>query len=322
MANIEFTHLHVHSQYSILDGAASIKGLVQKAKKSGMTALALTDHGSMFGIKEFWDTCKKEGVKPILGCETYVARRTRHDKDKKNKLDNSGDHLILLAKNETGYKNLLKLVSTANTEGFYYKPRIDKDLLKEYHEGLIVSSACLGGEVPQKIMNNNLEGAKETIRWYKELLGDDYYLEVMYHPTDEPQSKAFVSDNQLSVNSQILELAKELDVKVIATNDVHFLNEEDADAHDILICLNTGKDYDDEKRMRYTKQEWLKTSEEMQQLFGHIPEVLSNTTEIADKVEMYELDSDPIMPDFPMHEGFTDEGEFLRHITIEGAEKR
>jgi len=322
MANIQFTHLHVHSQYSILDGAASIKGLVQKAKANGMTALALTDHGSMFGIKEFWDTCKKEGIKPILGCETYVARRTRHDKDKKNKLDNSGDHLILLAKNETGYKNLLKLVSTANTEGFYYKPRIDKDLLKEYHEGLIVSSACLGGEVPQKIMSNNLEGAKETIRWYKELLGDDYYLEVMYHPTDEPQAKEFVSDNQLSVNSKILELAEELDVKVIATNDVHFLNEEDADAHDILICLNTGKDYDDEKRMRYTKQEWLKTSEEMQQLFGHIPEVLSNTNEIADKVEVFELNSDPIMPDFPMPDGFTDEGEYLRHLTIEGAKKR
>ncbi len=322
MANISFTHLHVHSQYSILDGAASIKGLVQKAKNSGMTSLALTDHGSMFGIKEFWDTCKQEKIKPILGCETYVARRTRHDKDTKNRLDNSGDHLIMLAKNETGYKNLLKLISTANTEGFYYKPRIDKDLLSKYHEGLIISSACLGGEVPQKIMNNDLEGAKETIKWYKDLFGDDYYLEVMYHPTEEPQSKAYVSDNQLNVNGQILELAKELDVKVIATNDVHFLNEEDADAHDILICLNTGKDFDDEKRMRYTKQEWLKTPEEMQQLFGHIPEVLSNTMEVADKIEQYELDSEPIMPDFPMPEGFTDEGEYLRYLTLKGAKVR
>ncbi len=322
MADIPFTHLHVHSQYSILDGAASIKGLVQKAKNSGMSALALTDHGSMFGIKEFWDACKKEGVKPILGCETYVARRTRHDKDKKNKLDNSGHHLILLVKNETGYKNLLKLISTANTEGFYYKPRIDKDLLKEYHEGLIVSSACLGGEVPQKIMKGDLEGAKETIRWYKDLFGEDYYLEVMHHPTNDLQAKTNVSDNQVIVNEQILELAKEMKVKVIATNDVHFLNEEDADAHDILICLNTGKDYDDEKRMRYTKQEWLKTPEEMYNLFSHVPEVLSNTMEIADKVEVFDLNSDPIMPDFPLPEGFTDEGEYLRHLTMEGAKKR
>jgi len=322
MANIPFTHLHVHSQYSILDGAASISGLVEKAKNSGMTALALTDHGSMFGIKEFWDTCKKKGIKPILGCETYVARRTLHDKDKKNKLDNSGDHLILLAKNKTGYRNLLKLISIANTQGFYYKPRIDKNLLKEHHEGLIVSSACLGGEVPQKIMKGDIEGAKETIRWFKDLFGEDYYLEVMYHPTNDPKVQHDVPENQVKVNKVILELAKELDVKVIATNDVHFLNEEDAEAHDILICLNTGKDYDDEKRMRYTKQEWLKTPEEMFELFGDIPEVLSNTMEIAEKVEEFELNSKPIMPDFPLPDGFKDEGEYLRHITIEGAKKR
>ncbi|NPA37960.1 MAG: DNA polymerase III subunit alpha [Chlorobi bacterium] len=322
MADIQFTHLHVHSQYSILDGAASISGLVKKAKETGMTALALTDHGSMFGIKEFWDTCKKEGIKPILGCETYVARRTLHDKDKKNKLDNSGEHLILLAKNKTGYRNLLKLVSIANTEGFYYKPRIDKNVLEQYHEGLIVSSACLGGEVPQKIMKGDIEGAKETIRWFKNLFGDDYYLEVMYHPTDDPRVKDDVPENQKKVNKVVLELAKELDVKVIATNDVHFLNEEDADAHDILICLNTGKDYDDDKRMRYTKQEWLKTPEEMFRLFGDIPEVLSNTMEIADKVEEFELNSKPIMPDFPLPEGFDNEGDYLRYLTLEGAKKR
>jgi DNA polymerase-3 subunit alpha len=322
MSNIQFTHLHVHSQYSILDGAASISGLVKKAKESGMTALALTDHGSMFGIKEFWDTCKKEKIKPILGCETYVARRTLHDKDKKNKLDNSGEHLILLAKNKTGYRNLLKLISIANTEGFYYKPRIDKNVLKEHHEGLIVSSACLGGEVPQKIMRGDIEGAKETIRWFKDLFGDDYYLEVMYHPTSDQRVRHDVPENQLKVNKVILELAKEMDVKVIATNDVHFLNEEDAEAHDILICLSTGKDYDEEKRMRYTKQEWLKTPEEMFELFGDIPEVLANTMEIAEKVEEFELNSKPIMPDFPLPEGFDDEGEYLRYLTIEGAKKR
>ncbi len=322
MANIPFTHLHVHSQYSILDGAASISGLVKKAKENGMTSLALTDHGSMFGIKEFWDTCKKEGIKPILGCETYVARRTLHDKDKKNKLDNSGDHLILLAKNETGYRNLLKLISIANTEGFYYKPRIDKNILKKYHEGLIVSTACLGGEVPQKIMKGDIEGAKDTIRWFKDLFGDDFYLEVMYHPTNDPKVQHDVPENQVKVNKVIFELAKEMDVKVIATNDVHFLNEEDADAHDILICLNTGKDFDDEKRMRYTKQEWLKTPEEMFRLFGDTPEVLSNTMEVAEKIEEFELNSKPIMPDFPLPEGFKDEGEYLRYLTIEGAKKR
>ncbi len=320
MSQLPFTHLHVHSQYSILDGAASIKGLVKKAKDCGMKALALTDHGSMFGIKEFFDTCKKEGIKPILGCETYVAPRSIHDKQGKE--DRSGDHLIILAKNEIGYRNLLKLISIANIDGFYYKPRIDKQLLEKYNEGLIVSSACLGGEVPQKIMADDLEGAKETVLWFKRVFGDDYYLEIMHHPTNYPGLKEEISDNQVMVNEVILKLAKETGVKVIATNDVHFLNAEDADAHDILICLNTGKDYDDPNRMRYTQQEWFKTTEEMHQLFGHVPEALDNTYEIAEKVEEYELNSKPIMPDFPLPEGFTDEGEYLRHLTYEGAKKR
>jgi DNA polymerase-3 subunit alpha len=320
MDKIPYTHLHVHSQYSILDGAASVKGLVAKAKEDGMTALALTDHGSMFGIKEFWNTCRKEGIKPILGCETYVATRTINDKSAKE--DRSGDHLILLAKNEMGYKNLLKLISIANTKGFYYKPRIDKEHLKKHSEGLIVSSACLGGEVPQHIMKGNLDGARETIKWFKEVFGDDYYLEVMYHPTDYPGVKEEVSDNQLKVNEQVISLGKEMDVKVIATNDVHFKDETDAEAHDILICLNTGKDYDDPNRMRYTKQEWFKTSDEMTQVFGHMPELLTNTMEIADKVEEFMLDSDPIMPDFPLPDGFTDEGEYLRFLTTEGAKMR
>lgn len=320
MSQIPFTHLHVHSQYSILDGAASIKGLVQKAKANGMKALALTDHGTMFGIKEFFDTCKKEGIKPILGCETYVAPRSISDKQGKE--DRSGDHLILLAKNEKGYRNLLKLISIASTEGFYYKPRIDKELLEKHSEGIIVSSACLGGEVPQRIMDGNLDAARETIQWFKRVFGDDYYLEIMLHPTNYPGLKEEITDNQKKVNDIILQLAQETGVKVIATNDVHFLNREDADAHDILICLNTGKDYDDPNRMRYTQQEWFKTTEEMYELFGHMPQALENTNEIAEKVEMYELNSKPIMPDFPLPDGFTDEGEYLRHLTYEGAKKR
>lgn len=320
MSRIPFTHLHVHSQYSILDGAASIKGLVKKAKADGMEALALTDHGMMFGIKEFFDVCRKEGIKPILGCETYVASRSIYDKQGKE--DRSGDHLILLAKNEAGYRNLLKLISAANIDGFYYKPRIDKQLLEKHHEGLIVTSACLGGEVPQRIMANDMEGARETIDWFKRVFGDDYYLEVMHHPTTYPGLKEEISDNQLSVNEIILNLGREMGVKVVATNDVHFLNEEDADAHDILICLNTGKDYDDPNRMRYTQQEWLKTTDEMYDLFGYVPEVLENTNEIACKVEMYDLNSDPIMPDFPLPEGFESEGAYLRHLTYEGARKR
>ncbi|RKD92679.1 DNA polymerase III subunit alpha [Mangrovibacterium diazotrophicum] len=299
---IPFTHLHVHSQYSILDGAASIKGLVGKAKKDGMTALALTDHGMMFGIKEFWDTCKKEGIKPILGCETYVASRTVADKS--DKVDRSGDHLILLAKNRIGYVNLIKLISVAATDGFYYKPRIDKDLLKKHSEGLIVSSSCLGGEVPQHIMNTTMEEAEETVKWFKSVFGEDYYLELQRHKSEMPELNEQVYKYQVMVNERVLELAKKFDVKVICTNDVHFTNKEDADAHDLLICLNTGKDFDDPNRMRYTKQEWFKTQAEMNELFADVPEALRNTQDIVDKVEEFELNSSPIMPPFPIPEEF------------------
>ena len=310
---IPFTHLHVHSQYSILDGAASIKGLVGKAKNDGMTALAITDHGSMFGVKEFWDTCKKEGVKPILGCETYVA--TRSISDKSDKVDRSGDHLILLAKNKVGYKNLIKLISAANTKGFYYKPRIDKELLKKHHEGIIVSSACLGGEIPQHIMKSNIEEAEKAIQWYKSVFGDDYYLELQRHNSELLELNANIYDNQVLVNKVILELAEKHQVKVIATNDVHFTNAEDADAHDLLICLNTGKDFDDPNRLRYTQQEWFKTSKEMNELFGDVPEALKNTKEIADKVEEYELNSAPIMPPFPIPEDFGTEAAYLEKFS-------
>ena len=313
---IPFTHLHVHSQYSILDGAASVRGLIAKAKGDGMTALALTDHGNMFGAKEFYDVCKKEGIKPILGCETYVAEQSRHNK-KDAKVDRSGYHLILLAKNMVGYRNLLKLVSAAYTEGFYYKPRIDKELLEQYHEGLIVSSACLGGEVPQHIMAGNLNDAEETILWFKSIFGEDFYLELQRHPSELEEMRKSVYENQVLVNKQIVELAQKHAVKIICTNDIHFINQEDADAHDLLICLNTGKDLDDPTRMRYTKQEWFKTTEEMNKLFADIPEALANTQEINEKIEEYNLSSSPIMPVFPIPEDFGKEEDYRAKYTEE-----
>ncbi|MBL4560242.1 MAG: DNA polymerase III subunit alpha [Labilibaculum sp.] len=315
-----FTHLHVHSQYSILDGAASVQGLVNKAKEDGMTALAITDHGNMFGAKQFHDTATKNGVKPILGIEAYVARRDRNQKSEKE--DRSGYHLIILAKNLVGYHNLMRLASLGYVEGFYYKPRIDRELLEKYGEGLIISSACLGGEVPQQIMAGNLDGAKDTIRWYKNLFGDDFYLEIMRHKTDDPQMNANIFDNQELCNTKILELGKEFDVKVIATNDSHFLNAEDADAHDLLICLNTGRDLDDPKRMRYTKQEFFKTTQEMQDLFADVPEAITNTAEIAEKIEEYKLDIAPLMPDFPIPDNFEDADDYLHHLAYEGAHER
>ncbi len=310
---IPFTHLHVHSQYSILDGAASVSALVNKAKDDGMTALALTDHGTMFGIKEFHSTCEKAQIKPILGCETYVAARTIQNKN--DKVDRSGHHLILLAKNKQGYKNLVRLISIANTEGFYYKPRIDKTHLEKYSEGLIVSSSCLGGEIPSLIMNNHLKDAEDSILWFKKIFGDDYYLELQRHPSELPQQRMEVYDKQVEVNEVILSLAKKYGVKVIATNDVHFTNAEDADAHDLLICLNTGKDVDDANRMRYTKQEWFKTQEEMNKLFEDVPEALANTAEIVDKIENYELDSAPIMPVFPIPEDFATIEQFRKEYS-------
>ncbi len=302
---IPFTHLHVHSQYSILDGAASVTDLVKKAKKDGMTALALTDHGNMFGIKDFHETCKKFTIKPIIGVETYVASRGIKFKDKSEKEDRSGDHLILLAKNEKGYRNLLKLVTIANTEGFYYKPRIDKNLLEKHKEGLIVSTACLGGEIPQCILNGDLPAAEDAIKWYKSIFKDDFYFEIQRHKTTDPQLPTDVYDSQVIVNKQLIRLGEKYGVKVIATNDIHFTNDEDADPHDLLICLNTGKDIDDPSRMRYTKQEWLKTTSEMKKLFADIPEVLANTQEIVEKVEFFELDSEPIMPEFPIPKSFS-----------------
>jgi len=351
-----FIHLHVHSQYSLLDGQASIPNLIDKAYKDGMRAIALTDHGAMYGIKEFINYTnkknqpvqneikkleneikesenkggtsetltklyanlteeKKKLFKPIIGCECYLARRDRFSQ--KDKVDASGWHLIVLAKNLKGYKNLIKIASKSWTEGYYYRPRIDKALLEEYREGLIVTSACLGGEISRKIDDGQIKEAEESVQWYKNLFGDDYYLEIQRHETYRLDADQTTFPKQQRVNEEILRIAKKYDVKVIATNDTHFVNEEDADAHDRLICLNTGKDFDDPNRMRYTKQEWLKTSAEMNKIFADVPEALANTLEIADKVEFYSIDNPALMPFYPIDPTFGNEDEYKTRYSQE-----
>ncbi len=315
----EFTHLHVHTEYSILDGASKINKLVAKAKEYNMTSLAITDHGNMFGVKEFHSIAKRNGIKPILGCELYVAKGDRTDKsDKKDK----GFHLILLAKNKTGYKNLIKIVSYGWIDGFYYNPRADKKLLSEFSEGLIATSACLGGEIPKAIQNGDIAKAGQIIEEFKNIYNDDFYLEIMRHKTDNNKMNSEVYEKQEKVNNEILNLSKEYGVKIIATNDVHFVEKDDAEAHDRLLCINTGAFVSDERRMRYTREEYFKSSEEMAELFSDIPEALTNTQEIAEKIEDYELDHDAIMPDYPLPEEFDNEDDYLRHITYKGAEKR
>ncbi|GAB6013276.1 DNA polymerase III subunit alpha [Viscerimonas tarda] len=391
-----YIHLHVHSQYSLLDGQASISKIVDKAKSDGMKAIALTDHGAMFGIKEFFNYVKKKNApyndaikklteelkeaekegnatlleelkislkeekthlfKPILGCECYVAHRSRLLKEGKE--DMSGWHLILLAKNLTGYKNLIKMVSYSWTEGFYMRPRIDKELLEKYHEGLIVSSACLGGEIPKKIVAGNTEEMEAAVQWFKNLFGDDFYLELQRHKTNRPDANQEAYPIQEQVNKELIKLSEKYGIKLIATNDTHFVNEEDADAHDRLICLSTGKELDDPNRMRYTKQEWLKTTAEMNELFKDVPQALANTVEIANKIDFYSIDSGALMPFFNIDESFGTEeayknnyseadliaefteatyhrlggydnvirikleSDYLRHLTLIGAEQR
>lgn len=315
-----FTHFHVHSQYSILDGASDISLLIAQVKNLGMEGIALTDHGNMFGAKEFHAEARKKGIKPILGCEMYVAENSRLEKTGKE--DRSGYHLIVLAKNKTGYKNLSKLVSLAWLEGFYYKPRIDKELLFQYHEGLIVSSACLGGEIPQTILNFGTEEAEKKVLQYKAVFGEDYYLELQRHKSGDPQMDADTFAKQEIVNASLIEIAHKHKIKLIASNDVHFIHAHDAEAHDRLICLNTGKDIDDPNRLKYTQQEYLKSPEEMHELFSDIPEAIENTREILQKIESYDLNSPPLMPDFPIPDECLDEDEYLRFLTYKGAEER
>ena len=324
----DFIHLHVHTYYSILDGQSKIKSLVEKAIGDGMRGMAITDHGDMFGIKEFHDIVmgvnkgrKKEGLepfKPIFGCEMYVARYG--PKEQKNgKQDQSGYHLIVLAKNYTGYKNLIKLVSNSWVDGYYMRPRTDRADLERYHEGLIVCSACIAGEVPKKILNGDIAGAREAIEWYHNIFGDDYYLELQRHEVKDPSIRANreTFPLQQQANKVLIELAHEYGIKLICTNDVHFVDQENAEAHDHLLCLSTGKDLDDPTRMLYSKQEWFKTKAEMNDIFSDVPEALSNTLEILDKVEIYSLDHDPIMPFFPIPESFGTEEEWRKKFTEE-----
>ena len=311
MSSIDFTHLHVHTQYSILDGAAQIEPLLRKAKDDGMTALAITDHGNMYGAVEFSETARKVGIKPIVGCEVYVAEGSRNDK--RGREDRSGYHLVLLAKNQKGYENLSFLVSTGFLEGFYYTPRIDKELLRMHSEGIIASSACLAGEIPQTLMEKGKENAAKVLEEFLDIFKDDFYLELQRHGHAE----------QEPVNQMLLELAREYGVKVIATNDVHYINAEDARAHDILICLQTGKELNDPNRMKYSGNEYLKSKQEMAELFADIPEALANTREVADKIENFRLTKkDVLLPVFPLPEEFTSEDQYLEHLTFEGARKR
>ena len=307
----DFVHLHVHTYYSILDGQSSVQKLVDKAVADGMRGMAITDHGNMFGIKELFNYCNKvngkrkdegkEPFKPIFGCEMYVAHHRKEDKVKEHG-DMGGYHLIVLAKNYHGYKNLIKLVSRAWVDGYYMRPRTDREDLEKYHEDLIVCSACIGGEVPKKILNDDIAGAREAVEWYRRVFGDDYYLELQRHEVTDPSVRANreTFPLQQKANRVLIELAHEYGIKLICTNDAHFVDQDNAEAHDHLLCLATGKDLDDPTRMLYTKQEWFKTRQEMNDVFSDVPEALSNTLEILDKVEMYSIDHAPIMPFFPI----------------------
>ena len=324
----DFIHLHVHTYYSILDGQSPVEKLVDKAVANGMRGMAITDHGNMFGVKELYNYCNKingklkeqgkEQFKPIFGCEMYVARRTKADRVKE-KGDAGGYHLIVLAKNYHGYKNLIKLVSRAWVDGFYSKPRTDRADLEKYHEDLIVCSACIAGEVPAKILKGDIPGAREAIEWYKSIFGDDYYLELQRHEVKDPNQRANRETFPLQqrANKELIKLAKEYGIKVVCTNDCHFVDQENAEAHDHLLCLSTGKELNDPTRMLYSKQEWFKTREEMNEIFADVPEALSNTLEILDKVETYSIDHSPIMPFFPIPEEFGTEEETRKRISPE-----
>ena len=350
-----FVHLHVHSQYSILDGQAAVTKLVDKARADGMPGIALTDHGNMFGIKVFTDYVNSinsgtdkaikqlrgqlesaEGDErarleaeiaaeqakiftPIIGCEMYVAdgRLTEHE-DKRD----TGRHLVVLAKNLTGYHNLIKLVSRSWTDGYYYHPRTDKTELAKHREGLIVLSACLGGEIPRLIMQGRLDEARASVQWFKDTFGDDYYLELQRHKPNADVVNTDTYPNQVAVNNVLIEWSKEMGVKLVCTNDVHFVDEGDAEAHDRLICISTGTFLDEQNRMHYTKQEWMKTQAEMNEVFADVPEALDNTLEVISKVERYSIEHGPILPDFPLPEGFSDNDQYLRHLVYEGAKRR
>ena len=307
----KFVHLHMHSEFSLLDGANRIKDIPVIAKELGMDAVAITDHGVMFGVIDFYKACKANGVKPIIGCEVYVAPRSRKDKDPN--LDSKYNHLILLAKNNEGYKNLSKLVSLSFTEGFYYKPRIDKEILEKYHEGLVCCSACIAGEVNQAILSNNMEEAKKVALWFKNLFGEDYYLEIQNNGVKE----------QVLVNQKLIELSKELDIPLVATNDAHYSRREDAYNHEVLLCIQTGKKMSDEDRMRFDTDElYIKSPEEMSDYFSNVPEAIENTVKIAEKCNVEFEFGHTILPNYDVPEGFETHYDYIEKLTKDGLVQR
>ena len=337
-----FTHLHVHTQYSILDGLSNIKKLFERCRELGMGAVAITDHGNMYGVKEFVNVAKKfPDIKPIIGCEAYVTDHFDHtlrDKDHRKYY-----HLILLAKTYTGYKNLIKLISEAHVNGMYYRPRISHEMLEKYHEGLICCSACLAGEVPQAIMAGDMDAARKAIEWHKRVFGNDYYLEVMLHRTEITDAPAEcmpkimeVYTSQKQVDEAIFNLAEEMGVKVVATNDAHFIRKEEGPAHDRLICVSTAANVADVDRLRYTQQEYIKSEEEMLALFPDHPEAIYNTQEIVDKVQNFSIDRDHVLPKFDLPADFMadidrymqeyaaviEEGRYSVHKNADGSEEK
>ena len=307
----DFVHLHVHSEYSLLDGANRIKDLPKVAKELGMGAIAITDHGVMYGAIDFYKACKEEGIKPIIGCEVYVAPRTRFDKE--SGIDNKYNHLILLAKNNNGYKNLCKLVSIGFTEGYYYKPRIDLEVLEKYHEDIICCSACLAGSLPQAILNGNMEKAEEIAMWYKKLFGEDYYLEIQTNTLKE----------QALVNQKLVELSRKLDIPIVATNDAHYTRKEDAYNHEVLLCIQTGKKMSDEDRMRFTTDDfYIKSPEEVKEFFPNLPEALENTIKIAEKCNVDFEFGHTILPNYEVPQEFATHYDYFKKLCDDGIVKR
>nr|HPL99925.1 DNA polymerase III subunit alpha [Bacillota bacterium] len=306
-----FVHLHVHTEYSLLDGAGRVEKLVARAKELGMESIAVTDHGVMYGVMEFYKQAKKYGIKPLIGCEVYVAARTMCDRDPK--LDGSQYHLVLLAKNEEGYNNLIKLVSLGFTEGFYYKPRVDMEVLRKYSKGLIALSACLAGAIPGHIIDGNYEAAKRAALSYNEIFGQgNFYLELQDHGIKE----------QSLVNQEVVRMSRETGIPLIATNDVHYVDKEDAAAQDILLCIQTGKTILEEDRLKFQGQEfYLKSSEEMYELFKYVPDALENTAKIAEMCSLEFNFGQVHLPAFDVPEGYTSDT-YIRKLCYDGLAKR
>ncbi len=310
MEQKKFTHLHLHTEYSLLDGSGKVKDIMKKAKELGMDSIAITDHGVMYGCVAFYKAAKEQGIKPILGCEVYVAAKSMDIK--LNDKENSTHHLVLLVKNEIGYENLMKIVSTASIEGFYYKPRIDHEYLKNHSEGLIALSACLGGEVQSYHLKDNYEKAKEVALIYKDIFNDDFYLEIQNHGMEE----------QRKVTEENIRLSKETGIPLVATNDVHYINQKDSKSHDVLMCIQTAKTVDDPNRRRYpSDQFYLKSPDEMWEMFSYVPEALENTIKIAEQCNFdYEFHVSKL-PKFPVPEGKTP-SDYLEEICYGGLIER